>query len=83
MALYIELGALLLMLFLIYLIVHFFKKPLVLIFNSIVGIISFFLLNTFLGLGIDINFWSVAIVALGGIGGVIVVLVLHFLGIAF
>ncbi len=83
MALHIELGALLLMLFLIYLIVHFFRRPMALIFNSIAGIISFFLLNTFFDLGIVINFWSVAIVALGGIGGVILVLLLHFLGIAF
>jgi hypothetical protein len=83
MSFIIELGALLVALFLIVLIIKFFKKPMLIVMNSVLGIIAFFALNMFLGLGITINFWSVAIVALGGVGGLFFVLVLHFLGIAF
>jgi hypothetical protein len=83
MAIYVELGALLFMLFIIYLIIHFLKNPLMMIYNSIIGIVVFYLLNAIFHLGIAVNFWSIAIVALGGIGGVIMVLILHFLGLAF
>jgi hypothetical protein len=83
MTIYIELGALIFMLFLFYLIMHFLKDPLLVIFNSIFGIVGMLLLNTFFHLGLVINFWSVAIVALGGIGGLVLVLILHFLEIAF
>jgi hypothetical protein len=83
MAIYIEVGALILALFLVILIVRFFRDPLAIILNSVMGIVLFFILNTFLNLGIEVNFWSVAIVALGGIGGFLLVLALNFLGIAF
>jgi hypothetical protein len=83
MAIYIEIGALLLALFLVILVVRFFKNPLALIMNSILGIILFFVLNTYLNMGIEVNFWSIAIVALGGVGGFLLVLALNFMGIAF
>ncbi|MBU0527308.1 MAG: pro-sigmaK processing inhibitor BofA family protein [Candidatus Micrarchaeota archaeon] len=83
MSFIIELGTLLVALFLITLILRFFKKPMLVVLNSVLGIIAFFALNFFFGFGIAINFWSVAIVALGGVGGLFFVLVLHFLGIAF
>jgi len=83
MSFIIELGTLLVALFLITLILKFFKKPMLIVLNSVLGIITLFVLNTFLGLGVVINFWSVAIVALGGVGGLFFVLILHFLGIAF
>lgn len=41
------------------------------------------LLNLFLSPPVVINIWSILISAIGGIVGVIIVLVLHFLGIAF
>jgi hypothetical protein len=34
-------------------------------------------------MGIEVNFWSIAIVALGGVGGFLLVLALNFMGIAF
>jgi hypothetical protein len=83
MAIYIEIGALLLALFLVILVVRFFKNPIAVIMNSIVGIILFFVMNTFLHMGIEVNFWSIAIVALGGVGGFLLVLALNFMGIAF
>ena len=83
MTLYIELGALLLALFLVVLVIRFFKDPLAVIANSVLGIILFFVLNTYLHMGIEVNFWSIAIVALGGVGGFLLVLALNFMGIAF
>lgn len=54
-----------------------------LIGNAILGIIILVVLNLFLSPPVVINIWSILISAIGGIAGVIIVLVLHFLGIAF
>ena len=51
--------------------------------NSIIGIIVFWLLNQFFGLGIPINWLSILVVALAGIPGVVLVLLIHFLGLGF
>ena len=83
MALIINLGALLVVLFLLVLIVKFFKKPMLVVMNSVLGFIVFFVLNLVFHLGVPINFWTLAIVGLGGVGGVILVLLLHFLGMGF
>ena len=83
MAIYIELGALIAVLFILYLLYRFLKSPVAIILNSIAGIVILFLLNAIFHLGIPINFWSVATVALGGLAGVLLVLIFHFLGIAF
>ncbi len=40
-------------------------------------------LNLFLSPPVVINIWSILISAIGGILGLIIVLILHFLGIAF
>jgi inhibitor of the pro-sigma K processing machinery len=54
-----------------------------LIVNAVIGIIILVLLNLFLSPPVVINIWSILISAIGGIVGVLIVLVLHFLGIAF
>ncbi len=54
-----------------------------LIGNAVLGIIILLVLNLFLSPPVVINIWSILISAIGGIAGVIIVLVLHFLGIAF
>ena len=82
MTLYIELGALLVALFLLYLLLKFINRPLYVLANSIMGILIFLILNL-LGVGIPINILSVGVVAVAGVAGVILVLILHFLGIAF
>lgn len=82
MAVEIELGALLVALFLLYLLIRFLKNPLYLLINSFFAILIFILLNLF-GLGIPINLLSVGVVAIGGLAGLLLVLILHFLGIAF
>ena len=54
-----------------------------LIGNAVIGVIILVLLNLFLSPPVVINIWSILISAIGGIAGVIIVVVLHFLGIAF
>lgn len=83
MTLYVSIGALLAALFVIYLIYRFFKNPMAILANSVLGIIAFFVLDVVFKLGIPIDFWTIAVVALGGFGGVVLVLVLHFLGLGF
>jgi len=70
-------------LFVLYVIYHFFKDPVHIIINSVVGLVLLFLSNMFFHTGIVINIWSLAIVAIGGVVGLIMILLLHFLGIAF
>jgi hypothetical protein len=83
MAIYIEIGALLFALFILYLVYNFLKNPLLILGNSVIGIIALMILNLVFNIGIPINFWSVAIVALSGIMGVVTILILHFLGLGF
>jgi inhibitor of the pro-sigma K processing machinery len=73
---------LLVALLIVYLIYRFLKNPMYIIANSIMGIVIFFILNLF-GAGIPINIFSVGIVAIGGILGVVLVLLIHFLGLGF
>ncbi|MFH0738102.1 MAG: pro-sigmaK processing inhibitor BofA family protein [Candidatus Micrarchaeota archaeon] len=73
---------LLVALLIVYLIFRFLKNPMYIIGNSIMGILVFFILNLF-GAGIPINIFSVGIVAIGGIPGVVLVLLIHFLGLGF
>jgi inhibitor of the pro-sigma K processing machinery len=83
MAIYIELGALIAAIFMLYLLIQFLKNPLLIVANSIIGIIAFVLLNSYFHLGIAINLWSILAVAFGGVVGFLFVLVLHLLGLGF
>jgi hypothetical protein len=76
------LVGLLIALLIVYLIFRFVKNPMYIIANSIVGIVIFIILNVF-GIDIPINIFSIGIVALGGIPGVLLVLIIHFLGLGF
>lgn len=83
MVAYVEFGALLVAVFILYLLYSFLKSPLHLIANAVVGIIIFLIVNLFLVRDVAINFFSVATVAIAGIPGVLLVLLLHFLGLGF
>ncbi|OIO26086.1 hypothetical protein AUJ14_02995 [Candidatus Micrarchaeota archaeon CG1_02_55_22] len=83
MAIYFEIGAILVALFLLILLLKFIANPLHLIINSVVGIVIFLLANTFFGAGIPITWLSVGVVAIGGIFGAILVFLLHFTGLGF
>jgi uncharacterized protein YacL len=77
-----ELVGLLIALLIVYLILTFLKNPMYIIANSVVGIVIFLILDYF-GVGIPINLFSVGIAAIGGIPGVVLVLLIHFLGLGF
>ncbi len=79
----INLFALIVAIIILIIILKVFDDPIKVIMNSIAGIIAFFILNIVFNLGIVIDFWSILIVGIGGLGGLIFVLILHFLGIAF
>lgn len=81
--LYVEVGALLVALFLIFLFLKFIFRPLHIIANSILGIVAFFLLNAFFNLGISITLLSVGVVAVGGVLGLILVVLVHVMGLGF
>ena len=83
MVMYIELGALLTAFVIVYLLFKALKNVAYLVANSVMGIIIFLILNTVLGIGIPINLLSVGIVAIGGTAGVLLVLIIHFLGLGF
>jgi hypothetical protein len=48
-----------------------------------VGLLAFFGFNHLFNADLAINVWSVLIVAVGGSIGFVVVVVLHYLGLAF
>ncbi len=83
MAIYVEIGAVVVAVFLVYLLLRFLFKPMHIIANSILGIVIFFLMNMFFGVGIPITILSVGIVAVGGILGVVLVFLLHVTGLGF
>jgi len=60
-----------------------FRNIVGLVVNAVIGVVILWLLNLFLTPPVAINIWSILISAIGGIAGVIIVIVLHFLGIAF
>ena len=83
MVVFVELASLLVALFILYLLYSFLKNPLHLLANAVMGIIIFIIINMFLVRDVAINFFSVATVAIAGIPGVLVVLLIHFLGLGF
>lgn len=83
MALLYEIAALLIAFVLIYVLWKVLKLIGYLIANSIMGIIVFWALNAFFGLGIPISILSIAVVAIAGIPGILIVLSIHFLGLGF
>ena len=79
----IELLALLLIAILVILLFKIFKKIIIFIFNAIIGLLALFAFNFVTGAHVVINFWSVVIVAIGGLIGFIVVILLYLLRVAF
>ena len=83
MVFFVELGALLVAVFILYLLYTLLKNPLHVIANAVVGIVLFLIVNMFLVRDVAINLFSVGTVAIAGIPGVLLVLLLHFLGLGF
>ena len=83
MVFFVEIGSLLVACLILYVLYSFLKNPASVIANAVMGIVLFWIVNMFLVRDIAINFFSVATVAIAGIPGVLLVLLLHFLGLAF
>jgi hypothetical protein len=59
------------------------KRIIWLIINSVIGLIALLIVNLIPGINITINIWSVLIVVFGGIPGIILLILLDVLKIAF
>jgi len=79
----IELGTLIVALIVLVLLLVFIQNPIALLINSIFAIVLLFLLNLIFNVGIPINIITVLIVAVGGIIGLLLVLLLRFSNLAF
>lgn len=67
----------------LYVIFKLLKSLTMLLIHSVGALILLFLINSVLGFNIAINAFSILAVALGGLPGLILVLILHVLGLAF
>ena len=83
MTLIAEVATLIVAVIIIYVLWKILEDATQLAINSIIGIIIFWLLNQFFNMGIPINWLSILVVALAGIPGVILVVLIHFLGLGF
>lgn len=83
MVFFVEFASLLVAIFILYLLYSFIKNPVHLVANAIVGILIFMVVNLFLVQNVAINIFSVGTVAIAGIPGVVLVLLIHFLGLGF
>jgi len=79
----VELVSLIISFFILYVLYRLLKNPLHVLANAAMGIVIFLIINLFLVREVAINLFSVGTVALAGIPGVILVLVIHFLGLGF
>lgn len=78
-----EIGAILISLVILYLLFKLLKSLAMLLIHSVGALILLFLINYVLGFNIAINAFSILTVALGGLPGLILVVILHLLGLAF
>jgi hypothetical protein len=80
---YIEVGTILVALIVLWLLLVFIQNPIALIINSIIAFAILFLLNAIFGLGIPINIITILIVAIGGIVGLLLIIILRLMKVAF
>lgn len=80
---YIEAGTLVVALVMLWLLFVFIQNPIALLVNSIVAIAILFLLNAIFGLGIPINIITILVVAIGGIVGLLLIILLRMARVAF
>jgi hypothetical protein len=86
MGMFLELG--LLALFIVIVVIFFLmalffwglKYAIAYAINAVIGFFALYAIQAFLWPDLVINFWSVAIVAVFGLAGFIVVLLLHWIG---
>ena len=78
-----ELVALLIVICIIVLIFIVVRNVLFFIINSVIGFFALFGFNYLFNAGVEINWWSVLITAIGGLIGFVIVISSHYLGWAF
>jgi hypothetical protein len=79
-------GIFLAVLIIIFLIALFFwgiKVAIAYAINAVIGFFALYAMKAFVWPDLIINFWSVAIVAVGGLLGFILVIVFHLVGLWF
>ena len=79
----VELIALIIVVFVMFILFKSFKRIIIFVINSIIGLLALFGFNAMFDVAIKINVWSFLITGIGGSIGFIVILVIHFLGLAF
>jgi hypothetical protein len=80
---YVEVGTVVAALIIFWLLLVFVGNPIALITNSLIAIVIMFLLNALFGLGIPINIITILIVAVGGLVGLLLVIILRLMKVAF
>jgi hypothetical protein len=61
----------------------FIQNPIALLINSLIAILILALLNAIFGFGIPINLLTVLVVVIGGLVGLLLIIVLRLMKIAF
>ena len=79
----VEIVSLLVAVFILYLLYNLLKSPVQLVANAVMGIILLLIVNMFIVRDVAINIFSIGTVAIAGVPGLLLVLLLHFLGLAF
>jgi len=79
----VELSILIIVVLFIGFIFKFLRKIIYLVINSIIGLLALFGYNMLFTQNVAVNIWTMFIVGLGGSVGFIIVLVFHYLGLAF
>ncbi len=77
-----ELIILLVIIGVVFIVGYVFKKFFMLVINSIIGFFALFAVKLLLP-ALVINLWSILFVAIGGIFGLLAVIILHLIGVAF
>lgn len=80
---YIEVGTIIVALIVLWLLLVFINNPIALIINSLIAIAILWLLNAIFGFGIPINIITVLVVAIGGIVGLLLIIILRLMKVAF
>ncbi len=83
MVLFAEIALLLVAVVIIMVLWKILDDPKQIAINSIFGIIALWLLDVGLGLGIPINWVTILITGLAGLPGLLLILLMHFLGLGF
>lgn len=80
---YVEIGTLIVAIVALWLLIVFVQNPVALLINSAIAFVLLLLLNMLFRVGIPINIFTVLIVAIGGLIGLLLILLFRFSNVAF